>query len=209
MIGSGVENVVNFPQWRWACESVHTPRCNLCTPLNLQAVCTINVNLQVHSSVAFHPNFISLVQVVPGASPLDDKVSMLTHIYPHKARRKIDHMQNHQADSPLYVWPYVWSADLHLLIKSMVIHDTECPYWDQVSLNNTSQTCPRRNSALIVQKSGLKHRSSIHLLLPKTNCHNVLFLKKTVYIIVHESLHEVQREDQDKITRLTALRHCV
>ena len=21
----------------------------------------------------------------------------------------------------------------------MVIHDTECPYWDQVSLNNTSQ----------------------------------------------------------------------
>ena len=22
-------------------------------------------------------------------------------------------------------------------IKNMVIHDTECPYWDQVSLNNT------------------------------------------------------------------------
>ena len=175
MIGSGVENAVNFPQRRWACECVHTPRCNLCTPLNLQAVCTINVNLQVHSSVAFHPNFISLVQVVPGASPLGDKESMLTHIYPHKARRKIDHMQNHQADSPLYVWPYVWSADLHLLIKSMVIHDTECPYWDQVSLNNTNQTCPRHNSALTVQKSGLKHRSSIHLLLPKTNCHNVLF----------------------------------
>ena len=50
-----------------------------------------------------------------------------------------DHMQTHQADSPLYVWPVVWSADLHLLIKSMVIHDTECPYWDQVSLNNTNQ----------------------------------------------------------------------
>ena len=51
-------------------------------------------------------------------------------------------MQNHQADSPLYVWPDVWSADLHLLIKSMIIHDTECPYWDQVSLNNTNQTKP-------------------------------------------------------------------
>ena len=52
-------------------------------------------------------------------------------------------MQNHQADSPLYVWPDVWSADLHLFIKSMVIHDTECPYWDQVSLNNTNkQTTP-------------------------------------------------------------------
>ena len=73
-------------------------------------------------------------------SPQGDKVSMLTHIYPHKAQEEdwSDHMQNHQADSPLYVWPCVWSADLHLLIKSMVIHDTECPYWDQVSLNNTN-----------------------------------------------------------------------
>ena len=53
-------------------------------------------------------------------------------------------MQNHQADSPLYVWPDVWSADLHLLIKNMVIHDTECPYWDQVSLNNTNQTKPNQ-----------------------------------------------------------------
>ena len=51
-------------------------------------------------------------------------------------------MQNHQADSPLYAWPDVWSADLHLLVKSMVIHDTECPYWDQVSLNNTNLTKP-------------------------------------------------------------------
>ena len=48
-----------------------------------------------------------------------------------------DHMQNHQADSSLYVWASVWSADLHLVLKSVVIHDTECPYWDQVSLNNT------------------------------------------------------------------------
>ena len=29
-----------------------------------------------------------------------------------------DHMQNHQADSPLYVWPDVWSADLHLFVKN-------------------------------------------------------------------------------------------
>ena len=26
--------------------------------------------------------------------------------------------------------------------KTMVIHDTECPYWDQVSLNNTNPTKP-------------------------------------------------------------------
>ena len=49
-------------------------------------------------------------------------------------------MQNHQADSPLYVCPDVWSVDLHLFIQNMVIHDTKCPYWDQVSLNNTKQT---------------------------------------------------------------------
>ena len=48
-------------------------------------------------------------------------------------------MQNHQADSPLYVWPDVWSADLHLFIENMVIHDIECPYWDQMLLNNTNQ----------------------------------------------------------------------
>ena len=37
-----------------------------------------------------------------------DKVSMLTHIYPHKPWRNIEvTMQNHQADSPLYVWPDV------------------------------------------------------------------------------------------------------
>ena len=34
-----------------------------------------------------------------------DKVSMLSHIYPHKPLRKIElTVCNHQADSPLYVW---------------------------------------------------------------------------------------------------------
>ena len=28
-----------------------------------------------------------------------------------------DHMQNHQADSSLYVWPDVWSADLQVYKK--------------------------------------------------------------------------------------------
>ena len=37
-----------------------------------------------------------------------DKVSMLTHTYPHKPLRKIKvTIFNHQADSPLYVWPDV------------------------------------------------------------------------------------------------------
>ena len=39
---------------------------------------------------------------------------------------------NHQADSPLYVEPDVRSGE-----KSVVICNTECPSWDQVSLNTT------------------------------------------------------------------------
>ena len=35
----------------------------------------------------------------------------------------------------LYVCPVVWSGDLQVY-KNMVLHDTRCPYWDQVSLNN-------------------------------------------------------------------------
>ena len=51
---------------------------------------------------------------------------------------------NHQADNPLYVWPDVWSGDLQVR-KSMVIRDIKCPYWDQVSLNNTNPTQPCRS----------------------------------------------------------------
>ena len=56
-----------------------------------------------------------------------DQVSMLTHTYPHKPLKKIYvTMCNHQADSPLYVWPDICSGDLQVQ-ESMVIHDTECP----------------------------------------------------------------------------------
>ena len=81
-------------------------------------------------------------------SPLGDKVSMLTHIYPHKARRKIEDWS--YAKSPgwqptlcVALCLICWFA---LAFKSMVIHDTECPYWDQVSLNNTNQTKPSLES---------------------------------------------------------------
>ena len=67
-----------------------------------------------------------------------DTGSMLTHTYPHKPLRKID--------CPLCVYPGVWSwwfaslEKFNPLRKIMVIHDTKCPYWDQVSLNNINQT---------------------------------------------------------------------
>ena len=51
-----------------------------------------------------------------------------------------DHMQSPGWQPTL--WLDVWSGDLICKFrKSMVLHDTECPYWDQVSLNNTNQTC--------------------------------------------------------------------
>ena len=60
-------------------------------------------------------------------------------VYQHKPLRKI------KLPSPiarltltlLVAWCLIWwFASIE---KSMVVHDTECPYWDQVSLNNTTQ----------------------------------------------------------------------
>ena len=72
-----------------------------------------------------------------------DKVSVLIHTYPKKALRKINWRSavRHQADNPLYnkllvVWCLIWwFASIE---RSMVTHDTECPYWDQVFLYNTT-----------------------------------------------------------------------
>ena len=44
-----------------------------------------------------------------------------------------------QHTNHFYVWPVVWCGDLQVW-KSMVIHDTECLYWDQVSQNSTQTT---------------------------------------------------------------------
>ena len=88
--------------------------CSKCLPPN-ENICTVKI-----------PNDTSLE---------GDKVSMLTHTYPHKLLRKIEvTICNHQADSPLCGV----MSDLVIckFKKSMAVHDTECPYWDQVSLNN-------------------------------------------------------------------------
>ena len=65
---------------------------------------------------------------------------MLTHIYPHKPVRKIDvTICNHQADIH-FICGLTSDLVIRKFRKSMVIHDTKYPYWDQVSLNNTNQT---------------------------------------------------------------------
>ena len=56
--------------------------------------------------------------------------------------------------SVLCEWPDVWFGDLQAE-KSMVkhhVHDTECPYWDQVSLNNSN---PNPWCHKLVGKGGL------------------------------------------------------
>ena len=74
--------------------------------------------------------------------PLEgDKVSMLTHTYPHNPMRKIKVTICKITRLTIH---FMCSLMSDLVIckfgKSLVIHDTECPFWDQVSLNNTNKT---------------------------------------------------------------------
>ena len=86
-------------------------------------------------------------------SPLEgDKVSMFTHTYPHKPPRNIKVTTcNHQAD---FMCGLMSCLVVCKFRKSMVIHDTECPYWDEVSLNNTNHTSRPYSSLLWVHDLG-------------------------------------------------------
>ena len=63
---------------------------------------------------------------------------MLTHTYPHKPPEEdsSDHMQSPGWQPTFCV---AWCLMICKFRKSVVIHDTECPYWDHTSLNNTNQ----------------------------------------------------------------------
>ena len=71
-----------------------------------------------------------------------DKVSMLTCTYVHKPLRKseVTRLLSH------FTWCLIWwFADIK---KSVVIHDTESSYWDQVSVNGMKlKTLLRKNVA--------------------------------------------------------------
>ena len=75
---------------------------------------------------------------------------MLTHTYPHKPPKNIKvTICYHQVDSPIYLWPDVCFGDLQAKKKTVVIHDTECPYWDKVLLNNTNPNSTNHPNMLI------------------------------------------------------------
>ena len=62
--------------------------------------------------------------------------------------------------------------------KSMVTHETDCPHWDQVSLNNTNQTKPIQRSILTNSKIDgslpyfrklMQYKTQVGWLLPQHN----------------------------------------
>ena len=66
-----------------------------------------------------------------------NKVSMLTHTYPHNPWGRFTRL------APPFMCGLMSDMVICKFRKSMVIHDTECPYWDQVSLNSTNPTQPK------------------------------------------------------------------
>ena len=57
----------------------------------------------------------------------------ITHIYPHEPLKIEMAICDHQFDCPFCMQPDVWSGDLQTKESSVVVHDTICLYWDQMS----------------------------------------------------------------------------
>ena len=92
---------------------------------------------------------LQAVPIIPWWHTLrGDKVTVLTHTYLHKPVRKIKvTICNHQADSPLYVGPDVWSGDLQ--IRKHNKHNT-----DQVSFSNPNPNSTLDDVCLCLSVSG-------------------------------------------------------
>ena len=71
-----------------------------------------------------------------------DKVSMLTYNDPHKSLRKYNvAICNHQAGSPLLIYKCSLMSDQVICKhKNEYVSETECPFWDQVSLTMQTYT---------------------------------------------------------------------
>ena len=82
------------------CKFIHCP-----LQAQEQRASDLNVIALIYSPAP--PEFNRLHNYTP-ATLRGDKVSMLTHTYPHKPLRKIKMtICNDHADNPLYVWPDV------------------------------------------------------------------------------------------------------
>ena len=124
-----------------------------------------------------------------------DKVSMLTHIYPHKPLRKIEvTICNHQADSPLCVWPDVWSGDLQVLkmhghtwrrmslLRQGVISNTNQSINQTCSLSQFSTHYFIKWDLLLTSVSWPRHQVDYQ----NSPYLTTFYSPKSIYILLHE-----------------------
>ena len=114
-----------------------------------------------------------------------DKVSMLTHIYPHKPRRKTEVTICKITRLTAHFMCGLMSDLLicNCLRKVMVIHDTECPYWDQVSLNNTKPTKLLWNFKKLILYYTILHHLCYAILHYTTLYYTILYYTILYYTI--------------------------
>ena len=95
-----------------------------------------------------------------------------------------DHMQSITRLTAHFVCGLMSDLVIWKFRRIMVIHDTECPYWDHVSLNNTNQTiCINYNKPvnLVIKLFSLKLHINLHKLngavkfSPKTSQLGILY----------------------------------
>ena len=60
-----------------------------------------------------------------------------------------DHMQS-LGSQPTFMYGLMSDLVICKFRKSMVVHDSECPYWDQVSLNNSNPFTHIHQAACVV-----------------------------------------------------------
>ena len=124
----------------WPILTVHPCRCpQRCPWCFLHCRSTSSRISPTFCSLSFSKYFvITWIERSPGG----DKVSMLTHTYFHT--NPWGRLQWPYAIARLTAnFIYDLMSDLVICKFRKSIHNIECPYWDQMSLNNTNWFCQR------------------------------------------------------------------
>ena len=97
---------------------------------------------------------------------LGDKVSVLTHTYPHKIQRNIKiAICSHQVDSPIYLWTDVCSGDLKAKKRvwsyttADVLTETRCQYTSSNSISYARIWWDFHSSPLQLRNSETEQRT--------------------------------------------------
>ena len=102
----------------------------------------------------------------------------LTHTCPHKSLTKTEAaIDNHQVDSPFYLWPDVCSSVSKE--KGMAIHDTECPYWNHLFIQQ-HKAHSSLLSLLYAFQGVINKQGANHIGILVHNCFNGSVPKDTI-----------------------------